>query len=362
MLDTKTYIRLPKTKDKSLKAYSAADEHIINYINDDDNLKLFNVTIMHDRFGYLTSHLYSHSPIVYTYLASQVDAIKANTQGLENNTSSPLVLPITTTTNHKSKVALIRIPKSMELWRLYLEKAVQRLDTDGIIVASFMTKHFSPSYISIAEEYAEDVNQSKAYKKSRLIILTRLNSIKIVLPDFKSILYLGDTIYQRLGVFSSEHIDYATQFLLQHIRVTNQEQSFLDIGCGNGIIGKYLLEIQSWQKAVLMDDNCLATDSAHKNVANYDNVEVVNDYQLENFDEEAFDLIVTNPPFHFEFEVDPSIATQLFASSHRILTTQGRLIIVANKHLNYKTHLTKLYTHVLILAINQKFIIYECKK
>jgi len=142
----------------------------------------------------------------------------------------------------------------------------------------------------------------------------------------------------------------------------DDEKSFLDIGCGNGVIGKYLLSKKDWEKAVLMDDSILATSSAALNLSAYDTAEIISQYSLDQFSDNQFDLVITNPPFHFEYEVDPSIAIHLMEDTHRILSAHGRLIIVANRHLNYKSQLSKWYNEVSILAENDKFVIYEARK
>ena len=44
------------------------------------------------------------------------------------------------------------------------------------------------------------------------------------------------TYQQYFGVFSAKHIDYATQFLLEHLKVLPDEHSILDLASGNGVI------------------------------------------------------------------------------------------------------------------------------
>ncbi len=77
---------------------------------------------------------------------------------------------------------------------------------------------------------------------------------------------------------------------------------------------------------------------------------------------QTFDVIVTNPPFHFEHEINIQVPLTLFRECHRCLKTEGSLQIVANKHLNYLTHLKTNFTSVEAIAEDKKFVVYKCVK
>lgn len=358
----KNFIRLPESTDRSLRAWSAVDEHILKHL-EEEKLSLENVTILHDRFGYMTCQLIANTPTTLTYLDSQKQSILRNASTNWISIEDLNIRSILDDIPPVGKIAVMKVPKSFDLFRLYLIKLVNSLPVDGAVVAGFMTRHFSKSMLDIAAEYFNEVSQSKAWKKSRLLLLTspkKTNDKKIDI--FKTILYQDHQYKQYLGVFSANHIDYATQFLIEHLELRNTENSFLDIGCGNGVIGKHLLEQRDWEEAVMIDDSILATASTQINLENHNAVQIKTQYHLDNFSDGQFDLVITNPPFHFEYEVDPSIAIRLMSNTQRILSNNGRLIIVANRHLNYKSQLSQWYDIVNILIENDKFIIYEAMK
>ena len=86
------------------------------------------------------------------------------------------------------------------------------------------------------------------------------------------------------------------------------------------------------------------------------------DNDLSIFDENTFDLIVTNPPFHFEYEINIQVPIALFRECFRRLKKGGSLQVVGNTHLNYKTHLQRIFPSVQVVAEDKKFVVYKCVK
>lgn len=358
----KKYVRLPNTNDGSLRAWSSVDEYIMSYLEEGE-YDLEHMSIFHDRFGYLTCNLVEHKPTTITYLESQRQSIDSN--ALTNGVSMDDInlISILDEVPLVGRVAIMKVPKSQDLFRLYLIRLIRALPSDGIVIAGFMTRHFTKAILDITAEYFGKVEQSKAWKKSRLLLLSDpKKSNEIQSQIIKSIIYKDYEYQQHLGVFSANHIDYATQFLLEHLELRENENSFLDIGSGNGVIGKHLLDQQSWEESVMMDDSILATASSKLNVKNNTSLKIITNHSLIHYSDGQFDLVITNPPFHFEYEVDPSIAIQLIHDTHRILSDNGRLVIVANRHLNYKSQLSKWYSEIKIINENDKFVIYEATK
>ena len=353
-----SFKRYPDTSNRSLRPWSAADELILDYLND-VGLKPSSTAIYNDRFGFLSTVLHAHQPYTIISYASQEKAIRQNqlankTPFLLDHWHSPLdELP------NQISLGIIRIPKSVDLFKLYLHQLSASLTDDGHVVCAFMTRHFSPQWLTIAEQYFEIVEQSKARKKARLLILRK----KRPLPDANLLhqVSISDdyTLQQYYGVFSANHVDYATQFLLDHLSVQQGKSTVLDLASGNGVIARYLMEQNPESEIHLLDDSFLAVESSKLNVSGEQVFHHYND-SLELFQPNFFDLVVSNPPFHFEYETNIEVALGLFKEVAKCLKDQGRFVLVGNKHLNYRTHLIKLFNQVDSIAENEKFIIYEC--
>ena len=353
------FSRYPSTDNRSLKAWNAADEHILSSI---EELKIEpqSVVIYNDRFGFLSSCLHASRPLVIINYQSQKKAIAKNLEDNQLNSDDLEFLSPLVSFDKKIKTGIIKIPKSLDLFRLQLAHLSEQIEEDGIILGAFMTKYFSPQIISIAEEFFEKVEQSKAWKKSRVIILQKKKTVKKMVP-IHTITFKTINFQQYFGVFSAKNIDYASQFFIEHLKTKEEEKRVLDLACGNGVLGK-MIQLQNPDCEIhLMDDSFLAVQSAKLNLEKENTFFHYND-SLEIFEDDFFDLVLSNPPFHFEHETNIEVAIRLFQNVKRCLKNGGRFQLVASRHLNFKTHLEKIFSKINITAENQKFEIYECKK
>ena len=346
--------RYPKTSDKSLRAWSNAELLVLDYIKDAevDTIHVFN-----DRFGVWNCTLKNKKlTTVWTY-ASQQTAILQN---LELN-NLPTEINFKTPLDDLEKVvlALIKIPKSLELFELFLSQIYKASVENTEVVCGFMTKYFSPSYLKIAEQYFEVVEQSRAWKKARLLILKQPKKEILSKSYINTIKWKKTELQQYFGVFSSGKVDIGTQFLLENLSIREDEKSLLDLASGNGIIAHHILENHPDKSLTLVDDFNLAIASSKLNITKPDTSFYCSN-TLEGIPNKTFDLVVSNPPFHFEHENNIEVALELFKDVKRVLKDNGRFVLVANKHLNYKTHLNELFKNVFIEESNKKFEIISC--
>lgn len=346
--------RYPKTTDKALRAWSNAEVLILEYIESKDYQ---NVHIFNDRFGIFNCVLHHKNRItIHTYASQQkavVQNLKANKLPTTVNWVSPLA-PLKSV-----ELAVIKMPKSLELFELFLQQIHKAATIHTEVVCGFMTKYFSPSLLNIAAGYFDEVIQTKAWKKARLLVLKKPKPLGSYKTLINTLSYKNETLQQYYGVFSSGGVDIGTRFLLEHLTVKPEELEVLDVASGNGVIAFNVNQQNPKARLTLIDDFNLAIASSQLNLKDAQANYVYND-TLETLPKAAFDLVVSNPPFHFEHENNIDVALQLFKGVAKCLKIGGRFVLVANKHLNYKTHLIKLFTDVKTLESNKKFVIYEC--
>ncbi len=349
--------RYPKTRNQSLKAWSAADEYLLTEF-DSLNLEKPTIAIFNDRFGFLSCHLHPFSPTVILNYKSQEKAIFQNLESNDLKFSELNFITPLESLPEQLDLAILKIPKSMDLFRMQLFQLSKSLSENSIVLTSFMTKYFSPQMLSIANEFFEEVEQSKAWKKSRVLILKNRKQKKDI-SMLHSIEFQDFNYQQYFGVFSAKNIDYASQFFIQNLKLDESDQRILDLASGNGVLSK-AVQLQNPSGEVhLMDDSLLAIESSKLNL-NSENVFFHLSDSMEVFEDDFFDLVISNPPFHFEHETNIEVAIQLFSEVKRCLKDGGRFELVASQHLNFKTHLIKIFKEVNVISENNKFIIYEC--
>ena len=351
-----TLERYPKTEDKSLRAWSNAELLVLDYIADKkvDKIHTFN-----DRFGVWNCTLQNKQITTIWNYASQQKAIQQNLQ--LNDFPTEVDYKTSLDTLDRVELALIKIPKSLELFELFLQQIHKSSNEKTEVVCGFMTKYFSASFLKIAEQYFDVVEQSKGWKKARLLILKQPKPISTYKELINSFVWKEKEYKQYYGVFSSGSIDIGTQFFLEYLQIQQEEKKVLDLASGNGVIARWVTEQNSNAEVALVDDFNLAIASSKLNINNQKGNFVCND-NLGNFEDNTFDLVLSNPPFHFEHENNIEVTLSLFKDVFRILKSNGRLVLVANSHLNYSTHLSNLFEDVAIIKQNKKFQIIECIK
>ncbi|WGH75569.1 methyltransferase [Tenacibaculum tangerinum] len=348
--------RYPKTFDKSLRAWSNAELLVLKYIADKSSA---HVHLFNDRFGVWNCALQEKKlTTIWTY-ASQQKAIEKNLKLNQFSTVIDFKTPLDDL--QTVNLALVKIPKSIELFEMFLQQIHKASHENTEVVCGFMTKYFSPSFVKVAEHYFEEVTQSKAWKKARLLVLKKPKPITEYKRLMHSFLWKEKEYQQYYGVFSSNSIDIGTQFFLEHIELKANEEKILDLASGNGVIARWFSEQNPNVEVSLVDDFNLAVASSKINLQGK-NADFICSDTLEGFKEASFDLVVSNPPFHFEHENNIEIALNLFEGVKKCLSPAGRFVLVANSHLNYSTQLTQLFTSVKILQQNKKFQIIECIK
>lgn len=356
-------IRYPSTQDKSLQAWNSADDLIIDYLKPED-VKQKEMIIYHDRFGYLSCHFHNYEPLIVTNFKSQQKSIINNLDKNNLNYNKNRFITPLDNIGETIKTAIVKIPKSTDLFELYLNQLVHSLNSDSRVVCGFMTRNFSKQALEIANNYFEEVEQTKAWKKARLMILKKPKKRDKAELVHEIELSANQVLKQYYGVFSASKIDIATRFFLENLQTgqSQQPKDILDLGCGNGVLAYKARQLNPSAPIYLTDDNFLAVESAKLNLGSSPVNHFLFTDDLTDFKDKSLDLVLSNPPFHFEYENNIDITLNLFKEVFRILKPAGEFQLVANLHLNYKAHLIKLFTSVSTLAQNNKFIVYKCIK
>lgn len=131
------------------------------------------------------------------------------------------------------------------------------------------------------------------------------------------------------GVFSYKKVDLGTRLLVETMEIPN-EGTFLDLGCGYGVIGIVAAKINERLHVIMTDINrravMLARENAKRNGVR--NVKVIQGDLYEPVRGMKFNAIVSNPPIHKG--LDTVIKLIKLAPIH--LKNGGTLQIVAKRN------------------------------
>lgn len=166
---------------------------------------------------------------------------------------------------------------------------------------------------------------------------------------------LGLHLQAEPGVYAAGKLDPGTALLLETYDITQVAgKKVLDIGCGYGLIS--LKAALADAAVTALDDDLLAVRSTHANAENYGlDIRVLHsDVNSALHDDERFDVVLMNPPFHVGKQVIMDVPRAFIAAAYKHLSVGGELVLVANKALGYEELLGH-FSYWETLATNQHF-------
>ncbi|MDR5898175.1 methyltransferase [Halomonas vilamensis] len=170
---------------------------------------------------------------------------------------------------------------------------------------------------------------------------------------------LGLTLCSHPGVFGHGKFDEGTALLLETLahKLAKKKRRILDVGCGDGIITAWLA--QRGHEVTAVDISEFALEATRKTLeANQLTGRVLASDVYQALDDERFDLIISNPPFHQERDIHYGAAGRLISHAPSHLHRGGQLILVANAFLPYPERLTLAFDHFEVLADDRRFKVY----
>ena len=118
-----------------------------------------------------------------------------------------------------------------------------------------------------------------------------------------------------------------------------------DLGAGWGWLSAQILARQGVTELDLVEADHLALACAWRNIS--DPRARFHWADATRFRPEApLDAVVMNPPFHQGRAADPSLGAAFIAAASEMLSTSGRLWMVANRHLPYESVLARHFRDV----------------
>ncbi|ANE54795.1 methyltransferase [Methylomonas sp. DH-1] len=361
--------RQPYRKNELLQAWDAADDYLLHHLAEHEALAGKNIAILNDSFGALVVALSEFRPTAISDSWLSQQATRENLAANAVAADRVLLLDSLSLPSAPIDRLFIKVPKTLALLEYQLHRLRPLLQPDCRIVAAGMVKTLPASAWKLLERLVGPTVPSLARKKARLIFAGFDPNIRLPpnpYPTYYRLTAEQPPICNHANVFSRESLDIGARFLLQHLPESALYRDFIDLGCGNGVIGLRLAELNPDANIVFVDESFMAIASATENFRNRfgDSAQakfVVGDC-LSGFAPASADCIVCNPPFHQQHAIGDHIAWRMFQQAHAVLRPGGELRVIGNRHLNYHITLKKLFGCCRQLAANAKFAIFSCEK
>jgi 16S rRNA G1207 methylase RsmC len=371
-----TLVRFPLAQvNRSLQAWGAADEYLLNHINDEQLISVnARVVIFIDAFGALATHFCSEALVqknldIYcvndSYISHQGIAYNIEQNQLDNEHINHLTCLDSLPTN--IDIILYKIPKSKSL---LIEQLIQIKNTAGqntIFIAADRAKEIHSSTLKLFEKYLGSTKTSLAVKKARLVFC-QLDQQQAYQSPFPTVWSLANKALKRdfsisnhANVYSREKLDIGARYFIENLPEVTKNSQVIDLGCGNGVIGLTILAHQPSATIQFFDESHMAITSAEININNNlpdlaDQCQFHLNDCLTNVESNSVDLILCNPPFHQQTATTDHIAWQMFKDSYRVLKKGGELRIIGNRQLAYHIKLKRIFGNEKLIASNDKFV------
>lgn len=167
----------------------------------------------------------------------------------------------------------------------------------------------------------------------------------------------GAKLLSQPGVFAWSKVDRGSEILVKYL-ANDLSGSGADLGAGYGFLSYHILAANpKIEKLHVVEAEKLALDMAALNLKATATGEIVYHWLdvTQGLEFENLDWVVTNPPFHAGKAVRMSLGSRFIIEAANCLRKNGRLYMVANKHLPYEAILKKYFSSFETLAVTQGF-------
>ena len=172
----------------------------------------------------------------------------------------------------------------------------------------------------------------------------------------KTIKFISDN-----GVFSKEHVDIATNFMLNVLINEEINGKVLDLGCGYGTIGITLSKFFDID-ITMLDINERALNLTRRNceLNQIKNAKIVESDGMEKITEK-YNVIITNPPIR----AGKAVIYKMYEDADKALEDGGSFYLVINKKHgapSTKEFLTQIFGNCEVLDKKTGFNVMKCVK
>lgn len=160
------------------------------------------------------------------------------------------------------------------------------------------------------------------------------------------------------GVFGWDKLDRGSALLAaqahEHLSSKSSVGSVLDMGCGYGYLLLVTRDIPFTARTAT-DNNAAAVAAAQASFKLHGISVAVTLDDCGMALQKKFDLILCNPPFHLGFGTSSDLSQKFLLNIHRLLTPNGRAMVVVNQFIPLERLAAAHFKHVTTLTQEQGF-------
>ena len=360
--------RYPFEGERSHQAWDSADEWIAKHFPEQKDP----VLITGEAFGVLGT-LWKASEVTAAGDSSLSHTALMRNRSLNQHIKegSLKIMPSTGFTDAEETFSriIIRIPKSLTLLEFYIRGILNMADENTEIWLGAMDKRWSKGVKKITEHLLQAEEVFPFEKHSRWIRFSKTTSpaetektaVKWELEKYPL------TFSSAPDVFSSAGLDEGTAALIKAFpeKQLKQASRIADVGCGSGVLGLSAACINPEALVLFTDESYLAVKNAENNYK-LNKLTAQAEFRVANglgdIKNESLDLVLCNPPFHFQNIQSREPAAFLFAEAEQALRSGGCIQIVGNSHLGYHKLLEEYFINVHEVYRDSKFTVLQAEK
>ena len=241
--------RFPLRKRETLRAWDAADEYLLHYLEENDLMHDdITLLIINDAFGALSVSLHHYTPVMMSDSYLSMQAVSANLKNNDIDYESVTMINSLhapdSVLEKTADIVIIKVPKSLAMLEDQLHRVRAAVDASTTIIAAGMTKRIHSSTMAMFEKILGPTRTSLARKKARLIFCEFDPALAVPenpYPDTYRLGYKLDdkeiVISNHAGVFSRDKLDIGARLFIENLPEDERYHTIVDLGCGNGVLG-----------------------------------------------------------------------------------------------------------------------------
>ena len=266
-------------------------------------------------------------------------------------------------------LVLLLPPRQRDEARALFARALQHVAPGGVVLAAMPNAEGAKSGEADLAKLAGAV-QHQSKHKCRVFWSSPDTSVidRALLADWLALdapRDIADGYVSRPGLFAWDRIDRASALLAEHLPA-DLHGRVADLGAGYGYLSTQLIARCPRVEAVdLYEAEARALELARTNLTRAKHAcgrEVAVAVYWQDVTRglaQRYDAIVSNPPFNQGRADLPELGRAFIVSAAEALVPDGRLLIVANRHLPYEAVLASRFHEVRALVVREGFKVIE---